>query len=71
MKTQVYRQGIPAGSEGAVVADKVGFLEDGTLNDVGIVYGKNSTYVLSVLSTGSSWASIANVATAVYDFMNS
>ncbi|MBU6389722.1 hypothetical protein KGQ71_04380 [Patescibacteria group bacterium] len=48
----------------------MGLLQDGTLNDVGIVYGQHSTYVLSVYTTGSSWSSIANVANAVYEFMN-
>jgi beta-lactamase class A len=69
MKRQIYRQGIPAGSQGAVVADKVGFL-DGYLHDVGIVYSPKATYALVIMSEGSSWASISNLSRAVYDFMN-
>jgi len=69
MKRQIYRAGIPAGSKGAVVADKVGFLE-GYLHDVGIVYGPKSTYALVIMSKGSSWASISDLALAVYELMN-
>jgi beta-lactamase class A len=69
MKRQIYREGIPAGSRGAIVADKVGFL-DGYIHDVGIVYGSKSTYALVIMSEGSSWANIRNLSQAVYDFMN-
>lgn len=69
MKRQVYRAGIPAGSKGAVVADKVGFLE-GYLHDVGIVYGPKATYALVIMSKGSSWTNISDLALAVYEFMN-
>ncbi len=69
MKRQVYRSGIPAGSRGAVVADKVGFL-DNYLHDVGIVYGSKSTYSLVIMSEGSSWTNIKDLSQAVYDFMN-
>lgn len=69
MKRQVYRAGIPAGSKGAVVADKVGFLE-GYLHDVGIVYGPKATYALVIMSKGSSWTNISDLSRAVYEFMN-
>ncbi len=69
MKRQTYREGIPAGSRGAVVADKVGFL-DAYIHDVGIVYGPKSTYALVIMSEGSNWSKIRSLATAVYDFMN-
>jgi beta-lactamase class A len=69
MKRQVYRDGIPAGSRGAVVADKVGFLEN-YLHDVGIVYGSKSTYALVIMSEGSSWSNIRDLSQAIYDFMN-
>jgi len=59
MKRQVYRSGIPAGV-GVTVADKVGFL-DGDLHDAAIVYGKQ-TYMLTIMSSGSSWAQIADAA---------
>lgn len=60
MKRQVYRSGIPAGV-GVTVADKVGFL-DGKLHDAAIVYGPKSTYVLTIMTSGSSWAQIADAA---------
>jgi len=69
MKRQAYREGIPAGSRGAEVADKVGFL-DNYIHDVGIVYTPKSTYALVIMSAGSSWSNIRNLAEAVYDFMS-
>ena len=69
MKNQVYRNGIPAGSRGAVVADKVGFLYN-YLHDVGVVYETKSTYAIVVMSEGSSWSNIKDLSQAIYDFMN-
>lgn len=59
MKRNVYRQGVPAGASGPV-ADKVGFLW-GLLHDATIVYSPKGTYVLVVLTDGSSWANIADI----------
>lgn len=59
MKANVYRQGIPAGASGQV-ADKVGFL-DGLLHDAAIVYSPKGTYVLAVMTDGSTWANIAEL----------
>jgi beta-lactamase class A len=59
MKRNVYRQGIPAGASGQV-ADKVGFL-NGLLHDAAIVYSPSGTYVLTIMSDGSSWATIADL----------
>ena len=59
MRRNVYRQGIPAGSNGAV-ADKVGFL-DGLLHDAAIVYSPRGTYALAIMTDGSSWADIATL----------
>lgn len=59
MKANVYRKGIPAGASGTV-ADKVGFL-DGLLHDAAIVYGPHGTYVLAIMTDGSSWATIADL----------
>ena len=56
----VYRKGIPAGVNGKV-ADKVGFM-DGLLHDTAIVYSPNGTYVLSIMTDKSSWATIADLA---------
>lgn len=58
MQRQVYRTGIPAGA-GASVADKVGFL-DGLLHDAAIVYAPSGTYVLVIMTNGSSWGQIAD-----------
>lgn len=60
MKANVYRKGIPAGVNGTV-ADKVGFLW-GLLHDAAIVYGPNGTYVLTIMTDGSSWGAIADLA---------
>jgi beta-lactamase class A len=58
MQRQVYRSGIPAGA-GATVADKVGFL-NGLLHDAAIVYAPSGTYVLVIMTNGSSWGQIAD-----------
>jgi len=68
MKRQIYRSGIPAGT-GVIVADKVGFI-DGYLNDAGIVYGPKGTYVMVVLSSGSSWAQVADAAKQIHQFLS-
>jgi beta-lactamase class A len=60
MQGNIYRQGIPAGANGTV-ADKVGFL-DKLLHDAAIVYSPNGTYVLAVMTDGSSWSTIADLA---------
>ncbi len=59
MKRNVYRQGVPAGSSGQT-ADKVGFLW-GLLHDAAIVYSPKGTYVLTVMTDGSSWGNIADL----------
>lgn len=59
MKRNVYRQGIPAGASGQT-ADKVGFLW-GLLHDAAIVYSPKGTYVLVIMTDGSSWANIAEL----------
>lgn len=68
MKQQVFRAGIPAGT-GAPVADKVGFLWS-YLNDAAIVYAPKSTYVLVILTSGSSWSQIADTARQINTQMN-
>jgi len=60
MEGNVYRQGIPAGVQGTV-ADKVGFL-NGLFHDAAIVYGPHGTYVLAIMTDGSSWATVADLA---------
>ena len=68
MKRQVYRSGIPAGV-GSTVADKVGFL-DSILNDAAIVYSPKGVYIITIMSDGSSWGAIANVARAIDQKIN-
>ncbi|QQS21832.1 serine hydrolase [Candidatus Saccharibacteria bacterium] len=63
MLANVYRKGIPAGASGSV-ADKVGFM-DGLLHDAAIVYSPSGTYVLVVMTSGSSWATIADLASQI------
>ncbi len=60
MRANIFRQGIPAGVSGTV-ADKVGFM-DGLLHDAAIVYSPNGRYVLAIMSDGSSWATLADLA---------
>ena len=63
MKRNVYRQGIPAGASGQT-ADKVGFLW-GLLHDAAIVYSPKGTYVLVILTDGSTWANIAELTSKI------
>lgn len=70
MKKNVYRQGVPSGTNGTV-ADKVGFLSPGyiqgvagtvnLLHDASIVYDPNGAYVLVVMTGNSSWGTIADL----------
>ena len=59
MKGNIYRRGIPSGVS-ATVADKVGFLNS-LLHDAAIVYAPTGTYVLVIMTDGSSWANIADL----------
>jgi beta-lactamase class A len=59
MKRNIYRRGIPAGASGQV-ANKVGFLW-GLLHDASIVYSPSGTYILVIMSDGSSWDAIADL----------
>jgi beta-lactamase class A len=69
MKRQIYRSGIPAGSGGASVADKVGFLDNVT-HDAGIVYSAKGPYVITIMTgSGSGWKSIADITAQINTFM--
>ncbi len=70
MVRQIYRKGIPAGSQSARVADKVGFLGP-YLNDSGIVYSPSGDYALSIYSKSSSWSMIAELASRVSEQLKS
>lgn len=67
MSRQVYRSGIPAGSKGSV-QDKVGFLWD-YLNDTAIVHHPKGTYVMTIMTKGSSWGNIAQITRDVEGIM--
>ncbi len=69
MKQQKYRSGIPAGVNGATVADKVGFI-NGLLHDSAIVYSPGGAYVLVIYSDKSSWARLATATTKIHGLMN-
>lgn len=60
LHANVHRRGIPSGAAGRV-ADKVGFM-NGLLHDAAVVYGPRGTYVLAIMSDGSSWATLADFA---------
>ena len=66
LKANVYRKGIPAGTNGTV-ANKVGFL-NGLLHDAAIVYGSNGKYVLAIMTDGSSWNNIAELTKRIEQF---
>lgn len=66
MKRNIYRQGIPAGTGGAV-ANKVGFL-GAFLNDAGIVYSSKGTYAVAIMTEKSSWSEIATLVRKIEQF---
>lgn len=68
MNRNIYRSGIPAGSLGSVL-NKVGFL-GGLNHDAGIVSHPKGSYVLVVMSSGSSFSSIADLSKKISNLMN-
>lgn len=76
MKTQYYRERIPAGvPSGVTVADKPGWLspadgENGYVeNDAAIVYGPKSTYILVITTTGSQTDPLADLSQQIYSYL--
>jgi hypothetical protein len=67
MKNQMWRDGIPAGSAPATVANKIGFyaLRE---HDVGIVYAPKGDYVIIAMSYRGSFGEISQLARQVYQF---
>ena len=59
LSTHPYRYGIPTGSSGQVY-DKVGFLWD-YVHDTAIVRHPKGTYVMTIMTKGQSYATIANL----------
>ncbi|HSX07056.1 MAG TPA: serine hydrolase [Candidatus Saccharimonadia bacterium] len=78
MKQQHYRERIPAGVPASIaVADKPGWLSpaDGeagyTQNDAAIVYGPKSTYLLVIMTAGSSTQPLATLSQQIYTYLES
>lgn len=69
MVRQNIRTGIPAGSPGILVANKSG-ASGRTKHDMAIVYHPGGTYVLSVLSDGSDFSLIADLAREINKVMS-
>ncbi len=70
LKKQIWRERVPSGvPEGIVVADKPGWLYD-MQNDTAIVYGGKTTYVIAVMSKGSSTQKLAELSKLVYEHLN-
>lgn len=69
MSRNIYREGIPEGLPGISVADKVGFL-DGLLHDAAIVYSPTGNYIIVIMTEGSSWSAIADLATQIESLRN-
>lgn len=69
MSRNVYRTGIPAGSSGMLVANTFGSYGRST-NEIAVAYHPNGTYVLSILSEGSSPGLFANLASEINKVMN-
>ncbi len=76
MKQQHYRERIPAGvPSGVVVADKPGWLSptDGesgyTENDAAIVYGPKSTYLLVIMTNGSTTQPLTALSRQIYNYL--
>lgn len=71
MKKQIWKERIVTGiPEGVVVASKPGWLP-GVQTDIAIVYGAHSTYALSIHSTESRAAPLAELSKIIYDYLNS
>ena len=69
MHNHIYRSGIPSGVSGSSVANRSGSF--GRLNnDIGVVYNSAGTYVVSILSEGSSFEHIANLASQIDQVMS-
>ncbi len=69
MKQQVWRERVPAGvPSGVAVADKPGWLAN-VQNDAAIVYGPKSTYVLVIMTNGSTTQPLADLSKLVYTYL--
>ncbi len=70
MKKQIWKERVVAGvPEGVAVASKPGWLP-GIQTDIAIVYGTHSTYALSIHSTESRPAPLAELSEIIYEYLN-
>lgn len=70
MKKQIWRERIPAGvPENVEVANKPGWIYR-MQNDTAIVYGEKSTYVLVIMSDGSSKQNLAELSEIIYEYLD-
>lgn len=67
MSRQIYRAGIPSGTNGSV-QNKVGFLNE-VLNDSGVVTTSRGTYAISIMTRNSSWGEIAQITRTIESLM--
>jgi len=69
IKRQVHRERIPAGvPTGVAVANKPGW-NDNVQNDMAIVYGPKSTYILVIMSDGNNPTPLANLSELIYNYL--
>lgn len=68
LKTQKFRDGIPAGTPGCVVYNKYGDLK-GFRHDVALVDCGEVTYSLAIMSKGGSYKQIADLAKVINNYL--
>ena len=67
MSLQIWRQGIPAGTQGWT-SNKVGFLWD-YVHDVGVVHHPRGTYIVAIMTKGANYGIIAQITRELEAFM--
>lgn len=67
MSRQIWRQGIPAGTQGWT-SNKVGFLWD-YVHDVGVVHHPRGTYIVAIMTKGANYGIIAQITRELEAFM--
>ncbi len=69
MNGQIWKTGIPSGSGGNTVSNKVGRLGAWS-NDVGIVWAPGNNYALSIFTSSSSFSNIKKLSQEIYNVMS-
>jgi len=64
LSQQIYRSGLPAGCPSCSVADKIGDLGS-VRHDAGIITYKGGAYILSIFTSGASYAQIAQLTSQI------